>query len=262
MKKNKRPTIGLALGSGGSRGLAHIGIIKVLEAHGIPIDFIAGSSIGSMIGGFYASGMNIQNIEDIALKANWRQIFSMVDPHLGSGLIGGKKVSSFIESKIKGKTIEDCLIPFVAVATDLKNGEAVILNRGDMVKAIRASISIPLVFKPVIIDGRLLADAGLSAPVPVDIVRSMGADIVIAVNLDRHYHVEKRKFAWYDLANNSLDVLRHNLALANVKNADIVIDIDVGKNYWYQFVNGQDKVLAGEQAALKILPQLDLLMNK
>ncbi len=257
MEKPKRPKIGLALGSGGSKGLAHIGVIKVLEENNIPIDFIAGVSIGAMVGGFYATGLSVKKMEEIALETNWRRMFSLVDPHLKQGLITGEKVKTFIDGYVNGKKIEDCKIPFVAVATDLKTGEIVLLNKGAMAQAIRASISIPLVFKPVEIDSRTLADGGLSAPVPVEIVRAMGADIVIAINLDRHYHNEKWKPGWYDIANNSLNILRHHLALSNVSTADIVINIDVGpNNYWYQFINGQDKILTGEKAAKEILPRL------
>jgi NTE family protein len=262
MTNLNRPKIGLALGSGGARGLAHIGVIKILEENNIPIDFIAGSSIGAMVGGFYAAGLDINKIEKIVKDTNWRQIFSLVDPYLIQGLIGGEKVKIFIESYIKGKKFEDCRIPFSAVATNLKNGEIVILNKGEMTPAIRASISLPLVFKPVEINKKMLVDAGLSSPVPAKIVRDMGADIVIAVNLDKHYYNEKSKHGWYDVANNSLNILRHHLALLNMVNADVAINIDVGKNYWYQFVNGQDKILAGEKATNKILPQLKELINQ
>jgi len=263
MAESKRPKIGLALGSGGSRGLAHIGVIKALEENNIPIDFIAGSSIGAMAGGFYAAGLSIKKMEEISLETNWRRMFSLVDPHLKQGLISGEKVKTFIEGYVDGKKIEDCKIPFVAVATDLKTGEIVILNKGEMAQAIRASISIPLVFKPVEIDGKTLADGGLSAPVPVEIVRGMGADIIIAINLDKHYHDEEWKPGWYDIANDSLNILRHHLALSNVASADMVINIDVGKNnYWYQFINGQDKILTGEKATKEILPRLQEIINQ
>ena len=261
MAKPKRPKIGLALGSGGSKGLAHIGVIKALEENNIPIDFIAGSSIGAMVGGFYASGLSAKEIEKIALSVNWRRVFSVLfEPHLKQGLIGGEKLKTFIEDYINGKKFEDCKIPFVAVAIDLKTGEAVVLNKGEMAQAIKASISIPLIFKPAEVDGRMLADGGLSVPVPVEIARSMGADIVIAVNLDKHYCDEKLKPGWYNIANDSLNILLHHLALSNVANADIVINIDVGKNYWYQFVNSQDKILAGEKAVKEILTQLKELI--
>jgi NTE family protein len=262
MTNLNRPKIGLALGSGGARGLAHIGVIKALEENNIPVDFIAGSSIGAMVGGFYAAGLDIKKIEKIVLDTNWRKIFSLVDPYLIQGLIGGEKVKTFIESHINGKKFEDCKIPFSAIATDLKTGEIVVLNKGEMTPAIRASISLPLVFKPVEINKKMLVDGGLSSPVPVEIVRSMGADIVIAVNLDKHYYVDKLKSGWYDVANSSLNILRHHLALLNMVDADIAINIDLNRNYWYEFVDGQDKILAGEKAIKKILPQLKELIRQ
>ncbi len=257
MMNSKKPKIGLALGSGSSKGLAHIGVIKVLKENNIPIDFIAGSSIGALIGGFYAAGLDIKEIEKIALSVSWRKVFStLFEPSFKKGLIGGEKVKAFIESHIDGKNFEDCKIPFVAVATDLRTGEIVTLNNGEMAQAIRASISIPLVFKPVEMDDRILADGGLSAPVPAEIVRGMGADIAIAVNLDKHYYDETWNPGWYDIANDSLNILRYHLALSNVSNADIIININAGKISWYQFVHGQDKILAGEKATKKILPRL------
>jgi len=263
MAKLKRIKIGLALGSGGLKGLAHIGVIKILEENNIPIDFISGSSIGAMVGGFYASGLSIKEIEKIALSTNWRQVFSILfDPYLKQGLISGEKIKIFIENYINGKKFEDCKIPFAAVATDLKTGDIVVLNKGEMSEAIRASISIPLIFKPVEINGKILSDGGLSVPVPVKIVKNMGADIVIAVNLDKYYCFDKWKFGWYDIVNNSLSILRYHLALLNVVDADIVININVGKNHWYQFVNIKDKILAGEKATKEILPMLQKIIDQ
>jgi NTE family protein len=263
MTRSNRPKIGLALGSGGARGLAHIGVIKILEKNHIPIDYIAGSSIGAMVGGYYASGLNTGEIEKIASSTNWREMFSILfDPHLKQGLIEGKKVEAFIDSHIDGEKFENCKIPFSVVATDLKTGDIVILDKGKLAPAIRASISIPLVFKPVEFGDKMLADGGLSAPIPTEIVRNMGADIVIAVNLDKYCNDENWKPGWYGIANDSLDILRHHLAILNTKSADIVIEMDLGKEYWYEFINGQDKILAGEEATKRILPQLRKLIRQ
>ena len=254
---SKRPKIGLALGSGGARGLAHIGVLKVLEEHGIPVDFIAGSSIGAMLGGFYAAGVPVKEIEKIALGTDWRRVFSVFsDPSLDKGLLGGGKVKAFIESYIDGKNFEDCGIPFAAVATDLRTGEIVTLDKGKMAPAIRASISVPLVFKPVEINGRMLTDGALSAPVPVETVRAMGADLVIAVNLDKYYHDEKWNPGWYDIADSSFSILRYHLARLESADADLVVEVDTAGSYWYQFINGKDKILAGEQAMRELLPKL------
>lgn len=261
MSNIKQPKIGLALGSGGARGLAHIGVIKVLEENNIPIDFIAGSSIGAMVGGFYASGLNIKELEEIALGTDWRRIFStLLEPSFKKGLIGGEKLKTFIEQHVDRKNFEFCKIPFAAVATDLKTGEIVVLDEGEMAPAIRASISIPLIFKPVEINGRTLADGGLSAPVPAEVARNMGADIVIAVNLDKHYYDKQWNPGWYDVANDSLSILRHHLALLNTVNADIVVEVNTGKTFWYKFVNGRDKILAGEKATKEMLPKLQKMI--
>jgi NTE family protein len=257
-----RPKIALALGSGGARGLSHIGVIKVLEQSGIPIDFIAGTSIGALIGGFYASGIAIGEIEKIMLKTDWPTVFSMIDPHIKQGLLRGEKVKAFIGSHVQGRMIENCRIPFVAVATDMGNGEPVTISEGDLALAIRASISIPLVFKPVMTGGRMLVDGALSAPVPAEIARRMGADIVIAVNLDHYYHDDEHcQPGWYDTANDSLGILRHHLSMYNAAVADVVFNVNVGKCYWYQFVDGLDKIQSGERAARENLPSLRAIMS-
>jgi len=261
MNKPRRVTVGLALGSGGGRGLAHIGVIEVLERHNIPIDFIAGSSVGAMIGGLYASGVTTNKMQQIALSTDWWRIVSVLsDPSLRRGLISGERATAFIERHLFSKDIEDCLIPFAAVATDLATGESVSLDKGSAASAIRASISIPLAFAPVEIGGRLLADGGLSAPVPVDVVRAMGADVVLAVNLDRHYAQRTWNPGWYGIADRSLTILIHHLALRDVARADVVMDVEVERGPWFQFTNGLGKIRSGERAAEEVVPQLEALL--
>lgn len=259
MQELKRPRIGLALGSGGAKGLAHIGVIKVLEENNIPIDLIAGSSIGAMAGGFYLATQNINRVEDIALGTNWKKILSLMDPSLSQGFISGKKVKKFIEDCVGKINIEDCKIPFSAVATDLKSGNVVVLNRGTLATAIRASISVPLVFKPVEIDGELLVDGGLSMPVPVEVARNMGAEFIIAVNLDDDYFtsgIQDQEFDFTKIAGNSINILRHHLASCNVRDADIVINPRAGNAHWGKFVDAGTIILTGEEAAREALPRL------
>lgn len=263
--KEKRLKIGLALGSGGAKGLAHIGVIKVLKENNIPIDFIAGSSVGAMVGGCYAALGDIKEIERKALDTNFRQMVSFIDLTLRrGGLVHGEKIKKFFENLVNGIDIEDCKIPFAAVATDLKNGDVVILNKGKMSDAIRASISFPLVFKPVERELKFLGDGGLSMPVPAEIVRKMGANIVIAVNLDTYYSSDIRKMGvvFFKAAQRSISLLRHHLSVWNIKEADIVIAPETGKIYWNKFVNGKKSILAGEEAARKILPQLKKLIKE
>jgi len=144
MKRKNTLKIGLALGSGGPRGLAHIGVIKTLVENNIPIDFIAGASAGALVGGAYAATKNIKTIEKIALQVNRRQILSLIDPTWKHGLIKGIKIERFIENYIGKISFKDLKIPFSAIATDIRTGEMVLMNQGRVASAIRASISIPL----------------------------------------------------------------------------------------------------------------------
>ena len=258
-----RKTVGLALGSGGAKGLAHIGVIKTLEKHHIPIDFIAGSSIGAMVGGFYAAGVTSQELEEIAVSTDWKRILAILsDPAFKNGLIAGDKTTAFVEQFVNGKQIENCSIPFAAVATDLATGEEVVLRSGSMSSAIRASISIPLAYAPVEVDGRVLADGGLASPVPVSVARDMGMDIVIAVNLENHCSHNEWKPNWYSIADNSLNIMRHHMSRMGASRADIVVNVELEKTPWYQFTNGHKKILAGEKALEAILPKLENMLSK
>jgi len=183
--KKKGLKIGLALGSGSARGLAHVGVIMALEAYNIPIDIIAGTSIGSVIGGLYASGATIRQLEEVALSIKKSKTLFLIDPVFPhSGLISGDRIEKMLNQfGIKDKTFDDLKIPFAAVATDVESGAEVILNQGKVIDAIRASISIPGIFTPVKYQDYYLVDGGVVDPVPVDVVKMMGADIIIAVNL-------------------------------------------------------------------------------
>ncbi|MCK5027412.1 MAG: patatin-like phospholipase family protein, partial [Candidatus Pacebacteria bacterium] len=188
MINKKQPKIGLALGSGGVKGLSHIGVIKALKANNIPIDHIAGSSIGALVGAFYAIGQDIDKLEEIALEATWKMGLSIFDPSLNGGFVKGNRLEKLIETWITNNpTFDDLNIPLTIIATDLLTGKEVDIKQGNIIKAVRASLSVPVVFQPIEYKNKLLADGGLSNPVPDSVVRAMGADIVIAVNLDNVY---------------------------------------------------------------------------
>lgn len=176
--------VGLALGSGSARGWSHIGVIRALEEEGITVDYIAGTSIGALVGAVYASG-RIDLLEDAVQQFSRKHILSLSDPVLPkSGLIDGVKIADFIHQYVLDMPIERLPIPLAIIATDLNTGDEVILKEGNIVEAIRASISLPGIFKPVRKDDYLLVDGGLVNPVPVRTVREMGADLVIAVDLN------------------------------------------------------------------------------
>jgi NTE family protein len=191
MHTKKKKRIGLALGSGSARGWAHIGVIEALLESDYDIQYISGTSIGALVGAVFASG-RLDALKQIVLQIDWRQILGFLDLTLPrSGLIDGKKVTNFIRNYVHGEDIKGLPVKFSAVSTKLNNGQEVVISEGDVIEAVRASISVPGIFTPVIRDDAVLVDGGLVNPVPVNVVRDMGADFVIAVNLNQDI-IEKK----------------------------------------------------------------------
>ncbi len=181
--KGRRPRIGLALGAGAARGWSHIGVLQELEARKIPIDVIAGASIGAVVGGCYAAG-KLDELEKFARSLTKRRVFSLMDLSFsGAGMMSGGKLRDELSRSLSGLRIEDLPLSFGAVATEIGLGHEVWLRRGDLVQAIRASYALPGIFEPVRIDNRWLFDGALVNPVPVTLCRALGAEMVIAVNL-------------------------------------------------------------------------------
>ena len=182
MKTHRKPRIGLALGGGCARGWSHIGVIRVLEQAGIKPDIVCGTSIGALVGAVYAAG-ELERFEQWVLKLNISDVVSYMDVSLSSGLLKGKRLMEFFRKDYVDRAIEDLSMPFAAVATSLKTGAEVWLREGSTLEAVRASIALPGLFEPCLKDGTVLVDGGLVNPVPVSLVRAMGADFVIAVDL-------------------------------------------------------------------------------
>jgi len=183
-----RPKIGLVLGSGAARGISHIGILRIIEKLHIPIDIIVGTSMGAIIGGAYAAGNSLKKIEDSFCDINWLKILKMIAPSRlqWEGLFDGDNIKDFIKARIGEHRIEKLNTKFACVATDIWKGDEIVLEKGSLIDALRASMSIPLFFSPVKIGGRYLVDGGVVNPVPVDVARKLGADIVIAVVVTRN----------------------------------------------------------------------------
>ena len=180
---NARKKLGLALGSGSARGFAHIGILRVLREEGLPIDCIAGTSMGAIVGAVYAAGA-LPQAEAMLEKFDWKNMAGLLDPQIPvSGVFGGRQIEKLLKTLLSDKRIEDFSIPFAAIAADVATGEEVIFTSGDAVKAVRASMSIPGIFTPILHERRFLVDGGIVTPVPVRAARMLGADVVIAVNL-------------------------------------------------------------------------------
>ncbi|NJM44339.1 MAG: patatin-like phospholipase family protein [Brachymonas sp.] len=177
------PKIGLALGGGAARGFAHVGVIAALEEAGIKVDYVVGTSAGSLVGAIYASGRNAAQLQDVALKMEEAEITDWTLPFFGRGVLRGEALSNYVNRQVNNKLIESLPIPFGVVATDLKTGQGVLFQRGDTGLAVRASSAVPSVFTPVKIGEREYVDGGLVAPVPVRFAKQMGAELVIAVDI-------------------------------------------------------------------------------
>lgn len=182
MYKHKK--IGLVLGSGSARGWAHIGAIEAIEEAGIPIHCVAGTSIGAFIGAVYATG-DLASLKEFALQMDWKKVISYFDVVFPkSGFMDGKKVHELFSIHTDAKTFDDFKIPVKMIATELKTGKKVVIDSGNIIEGIRASVSVPGIFTPVKREGKWLVDGGLVDPIPVSAVRNMGADFVIAVDLN------------------------------------------------------------------------------
>lgn len=266
--QKSRKTVGLALGSGGIRGLAHVGVIKTLVKHHIPIDFIAGCSIGAWVGAHYALFKDIERLEEFTVNKREEKLRILFEPTLKGGFVGGVRTRKLLLEWLEDASFEETQIPLSVVATDLYKREAVVYSHAALVPAVQASMAVPGLFKPVSYHGRILIDGGVSNPVPSDVVKQMGADIVVAVNLDRipgDSIIPEQGLGVLAVANRTIEIMRYYLANASVHSADIVIEPLV-ESYasWTQYFRkdvGQEIVAIGEKEAEKIIPQLQSLLR-
>jgi len=185
MITHNRPSVGLALSGGGARGLTHIGVLRILEREGIPVDYLAGTSMGGVIAAGYATGMSSYDLEQVSLIATRNHhMLRLVDPGLpNGGLIRGQRVFDFFRREFGEKTFSDLVIPLAVVAVDLTTHQEVILREGPLASALRATTSIPGIFTPLEMNGMRLVDGGVLNNLPVDVVSKMGAEVIIAVNV-------------------------------------------------------------------------------
>ena len=288
--KRKRPKVGLALGSGSARGLAHIGALKVLKEEGIPIDVVTGTSIGALIGSIYAADREINALEELVLNTDWKKTAALFLPTLSrSGLVNGRKVEALLKTFVGDKRFEELKCSFAVVATDIESGEEIVITQGDLIRAVRASISLPGIFTPVRYGNRFLVDGGMVDPIPADVARRMGADIVIAVNVipdveKKVKAVRIRKISSqkskeektkgflraikgggapniFQVLLRTINIMEREIAKTRLKEADIIIEPDIERIRLIDFYKGKEAILAGEKATRDALPKIRRLIK-
>jgi len=249
----KHKTVGLALGGGAAKGIAHIGVIKALEKAGIGIDYISGTSMGALVGGYYAATKDIRGLEKIMTNIKKRDVFSLKDliKKRNGAFFRVDNIAEKLKEELGDIKIEDCKIPFVAIATNVKNGDEVRLKSGNLVDAIKASIALPIIFSPVEVGSDLLMDGGLVNPVPADAVKELGAEFVIAVDVSSRWLEAPEEMLnikdMYSVIDQSFSVLECQLAKNILKeSADIVIKPPVLHHEWFEFNDSAGLVNTGE----------------
>ena len=255
--------IGLALGGGAARGLAHIGVLEILDREGIPVDMIAGTSAGAAVGALYAQGKSAARIKELALDTGWRRLVSLIDLALPrSGFIEGTKIKNLLKSIMGDVSFDELKIPLSCLATDIRSGEEVVISDGSVLEAVRASISIPVIFTAVKRQGRYLVDGGLVNPVPVSTVRKMGADLVIAVNVIPTMGVrlqpsqKDKEPGIFQSMLHSLYIATYSLVRSSLAQADIVIEPKLPHVGYGDFHRISDSIAQGEIAAKSLVEQI------
>ena len=251
---SRRPRIGLALGGGFARGLAHIGVLKVLEQEQIPIDFIAGTSVGSVIGAAYASGICAKELEEIAALVRFKDFSRWTFSRFG--LFSNDKMALFLRKSLRCKTFEELRIPLAVTATDIVTGDPVVFTSGDLIDPVRASCAYPGIFLPVNINGRLLVDGLLGHGVPSAPLRDMGAERVLSVFLSAHWVRPKGPRHVFDLIGQCFSIAQTKMCGPWKAASDIVLEPAIGEFTYDDFDRASDLIKAGEAVARAALPQI------
>ena len=245
--------IGLALGGGAAKGFAHIGVIKMLEANGLRLEVVSGTSAGSVVGALYASGMDAFQMQQQAFALDEAKIRDV--SLFSGGVVKGQKLQDYVNELVKQRPIERMRKPFAAVSTQLETGERTVFTRGNTGQAVRASSSIPGVFEPVSIGRWHYVDGGIVSPVPVDAARQLGADFVIAVDISTKA-TGKTPGSLLGNVNQSITIMGQRLGAQELARADVVIRPKVGDIGAADFDQRNNAILEGEKAALAALPQI------
>jgi NTE family protein len=251
LKKKKK--VALVLGGGSARGIAHIGVLKVIEKEKIPIDMIVGTSMGSLIGAAYAAGVTPAAMEADAATFTANKLLDPTIPTMG--LLAGEKLETAIRELIDHKTFSDCKIPFAVVTTNIETAEEIVHQSGDMIKAIRASCSWPGIFNPVRIGGKLLVDGGIKNSVPTKIARALGAEYVLAVDVG--FCVKEGPIKnIFQMILQSFQITGEELNKYQSVDADCLIKVDLGHIDQVAFDKAKESIQKGTEAAELMIPQL------
>lgn len=238
---------GLVLGAGGARGLSHLGVLQVLEEEKIPVDILVGCSAGALIGALWAAGLDLYRLERLLAYPGFSK--KMFDLSVSrDGFVKGEKILEVVKLLTKEVTFEELRIPFAVVATDIETGELVVFNRGNIAHAVRASISIPGVFKPYRYQGRLLVDGAVKNRLPVEIAKAMGADKVLGVDVRRG--LSPRLSTAMDILQQSLEILEEEVFKCKCQGVDFLIQPEVGHIGSLQFDQAAEAIRLGRMAAL------------
>lgn len=254
-----RPQIAWALGGGGARGFAHLGVLKVLQEEGIPVDALAGTSMGAVMAALFAAETDLKYLAALATRISWEDFVDLRFPRYG--LVEGKRLVPLIRLLTKRKKLEELAVPVRIIATDLLTGEEVIFTQGPLDLAVRASISIPGVFTPVPHGERLLVDGGLVAGVPVTAAAAMGMDLVFAVYVGGDLVPEPPRSV-FDILYRSSEIMMHQLDGIQLQQAAFVLAPEVGDVGTLQFSRAEECIAKGEAAARKALPTMRRIITE
>lgn len=257
----KPATIAVVLGGGGSKGFAHIGVLKVLEAQKIPIHMVVGTSAGSLVGSLYASGKTAFELQGIAMKMEADNVIDYDWKIWKGGLIKGEKLENFINVNIQNTPIEKLKIRYYAVATNASTGEEVVFARGNTGMAVHASCSVPGVFQPLKIGNSTYVDGGVVSPVAVDVARRNGADIVIAVDISGGINTDVPS-GIMDTMRKSVDIMYARIAEYQIKNADIVIRPNMKNIGSTDMDKFNEAIFEGEKAASAKMPEIQKIIDR
>jgi len=254
INNKKRPLVGLALGGGMARGCAHIGVLRELEKHDIPIDLIAGTSVGSLIGGAYAAGLSPDQIEKMALTISWNDLGRVTISKLG--FYNSERTEEYIRKHFPVTEFEKARLPFGAVATDIQTGKMVIFTEGSLPLAIRASCAMPIFYTPVVVNGRMMVDGGLVGHIPASVARLMGADLVIAIDVNSQHLPIPPPTHLFSVMSQALSVMGRTAVQYLYADADIVIRPQIEQVRPDDLSKAADMIAAGEEAVRRVIDKI------